>query len=132
MQGIRDGGTHRPGIESRPKTSQNKCVFGQTTGRAAPTRNRQLGHPKPTLEVTQSGQESEPGREPGHAARRELQSPQIPHPMARGKCLIRLILCLDTIFYTTDGWLSRGTVVAHRSGILYLRTVHKLNTTAGL
>lgn len=41
------------------------------------------------------------------------------------KSLVRLILHLDTIFYTTRLWLSRETVVAHhRSGITYLKIAH--------
>lgn len=69
--------------------------------------------------------ESEPGREPGHVMRREERATRLP-PKSNSPChgtwawkyLIRLILCLDTIFYTIDWWLSMKILVAHRSGIL--------------
>lgn len=74
-------------------------------------------------------QESEPAREPGHVMWREERATRLlpkstksnspRHDTWAWKYLIRLILRLDTIFYTIDWWLSMKIVVAHRSGILF-------------
>lgn len=141
MQGIRKlveptGHEYNPG--QRQARTSLRLVKQGTMEKAAQIKNRQISHLKTIFggcTVHHKKVSLEGNLDTLAGERGKLQSPQsqILHDRCYGtwpwKSFIRLILCLDTIFYTTGQWLSRKIVVAHSSGILYLKTVHKLNTT---